>query len=184
MPFCFYGDFMSTEKRLDASRIETRMIPIDAIEDHSDNYNFHPESQIADLANSHGTFGQYRSIVVWERPNGKYIRVYGHGYSAGARQNGETKLRCEVLPQDTAPETIKAIMVADNLHAKNSEPDQEVLVRLLQEQQDAGFDLASLGSNGESLRQMLESLGDEYLGDGNGSEGDDVDADELPDRDQ
>lgn len=155
---------MPITKRLDASRIMTRLIPVDAIEDHPQNYNMHPDEQIAQLAQSHATFGQYRSILVWERPGGKYIRVVGHGYSAGAQQEGEPLLRCEVLPIDTDPETVKAIMLADNLHAQNSLPDETLLAHLLQEQQDAGFDLASLGSDDETLRQMLESLGDAYVG--------------------
>jgi len=162
-------------KRLDASRIVTKLIPIEDIEDHDENYNFHPESQIVSLSKSHDEFGQYRSICVWERPNGKYIRVVGHGYSAGAKKSGETLLRCEVLPQDTDPMTIKAIMAADNLHAQNSEPQESALCQLLQEQQDAGFDLASLGTDEESLHQMLESLGDEYLGEGDESNEEDGD---------
>lgn len=169
-------------KRLDSSRIVTKFIPIEAIEDHPQNYNEHPESQIAQLAKSHDEFGQYRSIVVWERPGGKYIRVLGHGYSEGARQDGETVLRCEVLPIDTDPETVKGIMVADNLHAKNSEPNEEMLAGLLQEQQDAGYDLISLGSNDESLRQLLEGLGDEYLG--NESDDEEDDFDEKSDEEQ
>lgn len=170
-------------KRLDASQIETRMIPIDLIDDHEENYNFHPDEQIAQLARSHAEFGQYRSITVWARPNGRYTRVVGHGYSHGAKREGETMLRCEVYPEDTPPETIKAIMLADNLHAQNSQPDEELLSRLLQEQHDAGYDLAALGSDEETLRQMLESLGDEYLGEQEEGDGGD-EFDTTPDEEQ
>jgi hypothetical protein len=170
-------------RRLDASKIVTKMIPIDAIEDHPENYNGHPAQQLMQLSESHAEFGQYRTILVWERPGGKYIRVLGHGYSKGAEQKGETVLRCEVLPQDTDPVTVKAIMTADNLHAQNSEPNDEGLSALLQEQQDAGFDLASLGTDDEYLRQLLEGLGDEYLGEG-GNEGEEDDFDEEPDEEQ
>jgi DNA modification methylase len=166
-------------KRLDASRIATRMIPVEDIEDHPENYNGHPAQQLMQLSESHAEFGQYRSILVWARPGGKYIRVVGHGYSKGAEQGGEKVLRCEVLPEDTPAETIKAIMVADNLHAQNSEPDDEMLASLLQEQQDAGFDLASLGTDDEYLRQLLEGLGDEYLGNEGESEEDDFDEEET-----
>jgi site-specific DNA-methyltransferase (adenine-specific)/modification methylase len=169
-------------KRLDASKIVTKMIPIDAIEDHPENYNGHPAQQLMQLSESHAEFGQYRTILVWERPGGKYIRVLGHGYSKGAEQKGETVLRCEVLPQDTDPVTVKAIMMGDNLHAKNSEPNDEGLAALLQEQQDAGFDLASLGTDDEYLRQLLEGLGDEYLGNEGEDEEDDFEAE--PDEEQ
>jgi hypothetical protein len=69
-----------------------------------------------------------------------------------------------VLPEDTPAETITAIMIADNEHAKNSSADDELLAQLLQAQADAGYDLAALGTDEEALRQMLVSLGDEYLG--------------------
>ena len=165
-------------KRLDASRIETRLIPIDLIDDHPENYNQHPATQIVQLSASHDDFGQYRSITVWARPNGRYTRVVGHGYSQGAKQAGETVLRCEVYPEDTPPETIKAIMLADNLHAKNSLPDDMLLAQLLQEQANAGFDLATLGTDAEALREMLASMGDAILtGDSAGDEA----ADDLPD---
>ena len=39
-----------------------------------------------------------------------------------------------------------------------------MLARLLQEQQDAGFDLASLGSDDETLRQMLDTIATPYFG--------------------
>lgn len=170
-------------KRLDSSRIVTKLIPIDAIKDHPDNYNQHPDEQITQLAASHEEFGQYRSILVWERPNGEYIRVVGHGYSKGAKQADETMLRVEVLPVDTPPDVVKAIMIADNLHAQNSSPDDEALARLLQEQSDAGFDLASLGTDDETLRQMLEALGDEYAG-GDSYNKDEDDFDEEVDEEQ
>src|SRR5579875_3060225 len=164
-------------RRLDDSRITTRLIPIDAIEDHPENYNVHPHSQIVGLAESHSEFGQYRSILVWERPGGKYIRVTGHGFSAGAQQDGATMLRAEVLPEDTPADVVKAIMLADNLHARQAISDDEILARLLQEQEDLGFSLSSLGSDSESLRQLLAELEGEERAPGAG--GDDFEP-ELP----
>lgn len=160
-----------TGKRLDASKIVTRMIPVENIEDHPDNPNTHSDEQIGQLAESHGEFGQYKSILVWARPGGKYVRVAGHGYSAGAMLQGESVLRCEVLHQDTPASTVSAIMSADNLHGRNSELDQALLAGLLQEQADAGFSLESLGSSEEALNALLESLDgaledDEYSEDG------------------
>ena len=155
---------------VDASRIITRLISVNDIENHPENPNIHPDKQVEELAVSHSELGQYRSIVVWQRPGGKYIRVTGHGYSAGAMSAGETILRCEVLPEDTPQETVKAIMLADNLHARNSSPDDTLLAQLLQEQHDLGMPLAALGTDEEALRQMLEALGDEVLSQGEAEE--------------
>src|SRR5882672_8607510 len=160
-------------QKVDTTQIVTRMISIEAITDHPDNYNQHPDAQIAQLAASHQELGQYRAIVVWERPGGRYVRVAGHGYSESAKREGATELRCEVLPIDTPPETVKAIMIADNLHAQNSSPDDELLAHLLEEQHNAGFSLEALGTDDETLRQMLQALGDEYLGGDNGEEDED-----------
>ena len=44
-----------------------------------------------------------------------------------------------------------------------SEPDDTALAQLLQEQQDAGFDLASLGTDDEYLRQLMEELKEPYF---------------------
>jgi len=68
------------------------------------------------------------------------------------------------LPPDTPDEVVEGIMVADNNLSAKAVDNEELLAMLLQEQQDAGYDLASLGSDDEALRQMLASLGDGYLG--------------------
>lgn len=153
-------------KRLNADKIVNKVIPVDLIDAHKDNYNQHPEEQISQLAASHAEFGQYRSVVVVARPGGRYVQVAGHGYLQAAKGEGLTQVRADVLPEDTPAETIKAIMIADNEHAKNSSADDELLAQLLQEQANAGFDLAALGTDEEALRQMLDALtpasGDEW----------------------
>lgn len=145
------------------STLANRMVPIAAITPHPDNYNQHPESQLRQLEASYAQLGQYNSIVVWARPGGQYTQVARHGFLLSAKQKGATEIRADILPEDTDPLLIKRIMAADNLHARNSEPDEVLLARLLQEQADAGFDLTALGTDAETLRQMLESLGDDLL---------------------
>ena len=90
------------------------------------------------------------------------------GRGINAEREGATEVRADVFDISLDAMTAKQIMLADNLHAQNSEIDTESLVTLLQEQQDLGYDLASLGTDEESLRQMLENLGDELLGSSNG----------------
>jgi DNA modification methylase len=144
--------------------MEYATIPIDLIDPHGENPRQHPDEQIAGLEESYEDLGQFRSFVVWKRPNGRYTQVTSHGIMMAMRGRGATHVRVEVLPEDTDPLKVKRIMLADNLHAQKSHDDNELLAALLQEQQDAGFDLSALGSDDESLRQMLEALGDEYIG--------------------
>jgi 16S rRNA G966 N2-methylase RsmD len=153
------------------------VIPIEKIKPHPQNYNQHPDSQIAQLEASYEEFGQFNSIIVWQRPGGEYIQVAREGFLTGAKNKGATAIRADILPEDTDPMVIKRIMLADNLHAQNSIADDEALARLLQEQRDAGYALSSLGSDDETLRQMLEAMGDGYE---TGDEERDETEDELP----
>ncbi len=167
------------------SDIINAIVPIEAIQPHPRNYKIHPPTQIAVLAASHKRFQQYRSVVIWQRPNHEYIQVAGHGIVEAMKERGVTHVRADILPIDTPEEDIEGILIADNTLPLGASENEELLAMLLQEQQDAGYDLASLGSDEEALRQMLESLGDSYLGgggsDGAGAGGDefDVDPDEI-----
>ena len=169
-------------KRLNAEAIINKVVSVDLIDPHPDNYNQHPDEQISQLASSHAEFGQYRSVVLWQRPGGRYVQVAGHGYLQAAKGEGTTEVRADVLPEETDPVTVKALMIADNEHAKHSVTDDEMLAHLLQEQMDAGYDLAAMGSDEESLRQMLEALGDGYMGTGGDEDEDDFEAE--PDEEQ
>lgn len=144
--------------------IVNMIIPVDAIKPHERNYRNHPDNQLTQLGLSHNRFGQFRSIVLWERPKGEYITVAGHGILEAMKRNGVTEVRADVLPVNTPQSTIDGILVADNLHSQGATDDQSALAALLQAQQDEGFDLEALGSDDESLRQMLEALGDAYVG--------------------
>lgn len=145
--------------------IINKMIPISDIIPHERNYRSHPDEQLSDLGASHKRFSQYRSVVLWQRPNGKYIQVAGHGIVEAMKRNWAVEVRADILPEDTPQSEIDAILVADNNLALKASDDETALVQLLQEQADAGYDLASLGSDEESLRQMLEGLGDAMLDD-------------------
>ncbi len=158
------------------NKIINALVPIDAIKPHPRNYRSHPEQQLTYLQASHERFGQYRSVVLWSRPRGKYVTVAGHGIIEAMRQRGITEIRADVLPQNTPQTEIDAILIADNNIAQHASDDDALLAQLLQEQQNAGFDLTALGSDDETLRQMLASLGDGYAGE----EESDGAEDELP----
>jgi hypothetical protein len=159
---------------------ENRVIPLAKLKPHPRNYRSHPESQIAKLVASLSRFGQGRSIVVQDGPE-SYLIVAGHGIVEAARKLQYAELRADVLPADWTPAQIEGYLVADNLHSQEAEDDQEILAALLQEQADAGYDLASLGTDDEALRQMLETLGDEYVGSGEQEDGEE---DEVPEIEQ
>jgi DNA modification methylase len=86
-----------------------------------------------------------------------------------------TELRADILPADWTSEAVEGYLIADNMHSQEAQDDARILAELLQEQQDSGYDLASLGTDDETLRQMLESLGDEYLGESEGEDEEDDD---------
>lgn len=146
--------------------IENKVVPIELIRPHPENYNTHPDEQIKQLGMSYSEMGQFRSVVLWEQVDGSYIQLAGHGVIEAMKRNGAKEARADVLPTSLDPLTAKRVMLADNLHAQNSVPDDELLVRLLQEQADVGYDLASLGTDDEALRQMLEALGNDVLASG------------------
>ena len=155
---------------------ENRVILLAKLKPHPRNYRSHPESQIAKLVASLQRFGQGRSIVCQDGPE-SYLIVAGHGIVEAAKKLGYTELRADILPADWTPEQVSGYLVADNLHSQEAQDDDALLAQLLQEQADAGYDLASLGTDDETLRQMLEALGDEYLGSG---EQDEEEEDETP----
>lgn len=141
---------------------QNRIVPIDKLTAHPRNYRQHPEAQVAKLISSLVRFGQGRSIVCQDGAQG-YLIVAGHGIVEAAKKLDYTELRADILPANWTSEQIEGYLVADNMHSQEAEDDQEILAQLLQEQKDAGFALESLGSDDESLRQLLESLGDGYL---------------------
>ncbi len=157
---------------------DNRIIAIDMLIPHPQNYRRHPDEQVHDLILSLQRFGQGRSIVIQDAP-GKKLIVAGHGIVEAAKALQWTEIRADLLPADWTPEQVKGYLIADNNVSKKASDDETLLAQLLQEQANAGYDLASLGSDEESLRQMLESLGDSYLG---SDEERDEEEDELPEQ--
>ena len=146
------------------SEVVNQFVDVTAIRPHPRNYKIHPEQQIQQLGMSHARLNQFRSIVLWQQTDGTYITLAGHGILEAMKRNGVTQVRADIHPPSLSREDADAILLADNLHAQNSSDEEALLAELLQEQVNAGYDLSSLGSDDESLRQMLVSLGDGYLG--------------------
>jgi DNA modification methylase len=149
---------------------ENRIVQIATLAPHPRNYRAHPKHQIDQLALSLQRFGQGRSIVVQDSPEHMII-VAGHGIVEAAQALEWQELRADILPADWTDSQIEGYLIADNLHSQEASDNEELLAMLLQEQQDAGYDLASLGTDDETLRQMLEGLGDSFGVGGGYSEG-------------
>lgn len=146
--------------------IRNAVLPLTALHPHPDNYNLHPESQLRDLKASHHTLGQFQSCVVWAQPDGQsYIIVSGHGFIEGAKRDGAISIRADVLPPETSPATIQAILVAANLHQRQAVADEDILTRILREQQQAGMALSALGADDEMLRQLTQKMANTHATD-------------------
>jgi len=156
---------------------QNKIISLNSLVPHPRNYHVHPQMQIDSLVKSLQRFGQGRSIVVQDSPD-KLIIVAGHGIVEAAQALKWKELRADILPADWTDTQVEGYLIADNEHSKEASDNEDLLAMLLQEQQHAGYDLASLGTDDEALRQMLEALGDEYLGDG--EQESDGTEDELP----
>ncbi len=147
-----------------------KIVPLADLVAHPRNYRSHPKQQIDRLVLSLQRFGQGRSIVIQDAPEHPII-VAGHGIVEAARALQWQALRADILPADWTDTQIEGYLIADNLHSQEAADNEELLAMLLQEQQDAGFDLAAMGSDDETLRQMLAGMGDGYLA-GDTQEGD------------
>jgi len=154
---------------------ENRIVQIATLAPHPRNYRVHPQHQIDQLALSLKRFGQGRSIVVQDAPEHPII-VAGHGIVEAATALKWQELRADILPADWTSEQVEGYLIADNLHSQEASDNEELLALLLQEQQDAGYDLATMGGDDETLRQMLEAMGDDLGGEySEGAGGDDFD---------
>lgn len=138
--------------------------PLDRLTLWERNYNRHPHEQVERLAASLHRWGQVKSIVVWERPDGQTLVVGGAGLVTAARFAGEpAALKATAFPASWPEDEVVAYLVADNELARLSDPDEAQLAALLQEQANAGYDLLSMGYTTDALDALLQRLADETL---------------------
>lgn len=155
---------------------QVEVIPVDifAIIPHPQNYKKHPAAQLAELKASLIRFGQVRPTVVQRCAGGtqQYMILAGHGVTDAAlellAENPEVHARFKrwwvaIAPGSWTQADARAYMIADNELARKAQSDQYKLAELLEEQKNAGFDLAALGSSEQELHNLLEQLTDEQL---------------------
>lgn len=140
-------------------------VPLSALYAHERNYRQHPAAQIEKLKASLLRFGQVRSIVVQEDSEGTYTIVAGHGVAAAAQSLVDSDvsyyrqfgfLRADIIPVSWDARQIEGYLLADNQTAQLATDDEELLAQLLEEQQEAGYDLASCGADDAILAHLLE----------------------------
>ena len=139
------------------------LLPLDNLHAHPRNYNQHPPEQITKIALSLRTFGQTRSIVVWERPDGEYWIIAGHGVTEAARSEGWQSLNANILPVDYGEARALAYLAADNELSNLSDPDMAALAQLLEESRNADIPLEAMGFSDDALEALLADLANETL---------------------
>ncbi len=130
---------------------------------HEENYNVHPPEQIEDLKSSLRRYGQVEDAIVKALPDGRYKIAAHEGVTTAALEllaAGECpqleQWNITIVPPNWTDLQVKGYMVTSNRSTLKSYPDENILAALLQEQQGAGYDLASLGADEETLARLVE----------------------------
>jgi hypothetical protein len=165
--------------------ITYRLVPLEWIIPNPENYNQHPLEQIEALKADFKRFGQVKPYVVKQKDETTFMLSAGEGctIAAGELLQEDPKkyahlgtAKIMIVPDWWTDDDVEGFMTADNETARMSYPDEAKFIRILQRQQEAGYDLRSLGTDEETLRQMLANLGDEETGEySEGAGGDDFD---------
>lgn len=141
------------------SEVVNRIISLDRYRASPDNYNLHPDEQIADLRRSVRLFGQVRSVVVLDDGQGGFVGVAGHGFIEAAQAEGKSEVKADVIPPDWTPEKVVAYMAADNETARGSSPDLAKLAALVARLKETDEELAAVAAGGDArLKELLRSL--------------------------
>jgi DNA modification methylase len=126
-------------------RLLTDLIP------YINNSRKHSDDQVAQIAASIKEFGWTNPILV----DGDNGIIAGHGRIMAAKKLGMTEVPVIELAH-LSNEQRKALIIADNKLALNSDWDTSLLAIELKDLQDLGFDLNLTGFNGEELANLLQ----------------------------
>jgi len=110
----------------------------------------HSDNQVAQIAASIKEFGWTNPILV----DGDNGIIAGHGRIMAAKKLGMTEVPVIELAH-LSKEQRKALIIADNKLALNSDWDTNLLAIELKDLQDLGFDLNLTGFDGDELANLL-----------------------------
>lgn len=132
--------------------VKNQTVKVSALAPHSQNYNKHSDSQLADLRASLRAFGQVRSVVVQKaKANGHYTIVAGEGLTTAAKQEGLKELRADVIPASWSKTKVLAYLAADNELARHGTPDQAQLAAIVRDVMSAEGEVLARLAAGEQL---------------------------------
>ena len=132
-------------------KIEQR--PIEALIPYINNSRKHSDEQVAQIAASIKEFGWTNPILV----DGNNGLIAGHGRLLAARKLGMDKVPTIELSHLSDIQK-KALIIADNKLALNSDWDNELLMLELKELDSADFDLSVLGFDQDELDALLNPI--------------------------
>lgn len=131
---------------------EIVMMPLSELRAYQFNARVHDEAQIAALKRSIKEFGFTNPVLV--SATGRIIA--GHGRVKAAHEAGLTQVPCMVL-DDLSEAQIRAYTIADNQLPQMATWDFDVLAVEIDELQEQGFDVSTLGFNADELTELLGS---------------------------
>lgn len=138
----------------------TKTIDLGQIDPNPDNYNAHNADQLIGLQDSLRQFGYVRRIVVQEQKNGRFLLVAGEGVFTAAKLENYQDLEATVIPHDWPIEKVNAYLVADNLHAQQSTPDEKKLLKIVEAARQYDEELAAaIGVADDRYQSLLKAAG-------------------------
>ena len=127
------------------------MKPLSELRAYQFNARLHDGAQIDALKRSIKEFGFTNPVLI--NSSGRIIA--GHGRMKAADELGMSELPCLVL--DLSEAQARAYTIADNQLPQMASWDFDMLAVELDELQEGGFDISTLGFNAEELTEMLGS---------------------------
>lgn len=128
------------------------MKPLSELRAYQFNARLHDSAQIDALKSSIKEFGFTNPVLI--NPSGRIIA--GHGRIKAAYELGMTEVPCLVLSSLSEAQA-RAYTIADNQLPQMATWNFDMLAVELDELQEGGFDISTLGFNAEELTEMLGS---------------------------
>jgi hypothetical protein len=138
--------------------LRTVELPVDELVDWPGNPRLHDDDLIDA---SIELYGQTRSVLCRELPDGRVQLLGGHGSRDGFKRAGHATVRCEVL-EVTDDDMARGIVSMDNRTNDRAGYDDELLLRELREAEASPLGLAATGwreDELDDLRAQLEEAG-------------------------
>jgi len=136
--------------QLDVGQLPNRIVPLDSLTPHPDNYRVHPEDQIADIMASLSRHGQYRPVVI---STDEFI-LAGHGVVDALAELGAVEVWIAEAPYLHTDSDAINLVIADNTLSLFAQDDDRALSELLKRLKDEDT-LEGTGFNEQSLAALV-----------------------------